>query len=162
MVAANTADAVDRLAAWLTSTGDGLPTLVVPGMWDTVSAYWPRSPYQKRRTVYVLRHAIRQHRFGAQRVLHSYPFRLVLWWPLLAGNGSAEADQRAFDVAIDALLQRMLAYLGDKSLGGRFLSSGEGDTLSEVQFDPAEHTIPQLGGLRAEASFFADDPEIFA
>jgi hypothetical protein len=163
VVATLTADAVDRETAWLSTFGDGLPALLADdgGPWDTVQAYYPRTPYEERRSIYVLRHRVMQRRFGAQRVMHSYPFRLILWWPILAVDGSAEGEQRAFDVAVDLLLQRLLGPLGDKTHGGRFLSVGEDGRLVEVDYSDPEHTVP-LGGLRAEVTYTADDREINA
>ena len=42
----STADAVDREAAWLATSGDGLPALLVTagGPFGVVQAYWPRTP----------------------------------------------------------------------------------------------------------------------
>ena len=123
MVATNTQTAVTREAAWLKTTGDGLPALekAARGPWDNIQAYYPRTPYGEQRSVYVLRHRIQQKRFANVRTMHTYPFRLILWWPLLSLDGSAEEEQQAFDVAIDLLLQRILGPLGDKTHGGRFL-----------------------------------------
>jgi hypothetical protein len=162
VVATLTADAVARETAWLTSDGDGLPALLATagGPWDNVQAYYPRTPYQEQRSIYVLRHKVAQKRFGAQRVLHTYPFRLILWWPLLAVDGSAEEEQAAFDAGIDLLLQRILGPLGDKTHGGRFLTVGE-DNISDVDYTDPEQTL-QLGGLRAEVTYSADDIEINA
>jgi hypothetical protein len=169
MVALNTETAVTRETAWLNTAGDGLPALTEPngGPWDTITAYYPRTPYQERRTIYVMRHKIQQKRFGAQRVLHTYPFRLILWWPLLDREGSAEADAQLFDDAIDLLLQRILGPLGDKTHGGRFLSTGEGAlgdgsaSRVDVDYTDPEQTL-LLGGLRAEVSYSADDIEVNA
>lgn len=163
MVATNTQDAVARETAWLLTTGDGLPALKAPvGPWDNIQAYYPRTPYLEQRSVYVLRHQIQQRRFGAQRVMHTYPFRLILWWPLQNAIGSAEEEQQAFDDAIDLALQRILGPLGDKTHGGRFLSVGEGADLLSVDYTDPEQTIPTMGGLRAEITYAADDVEINA
>lgn len=164
MVATNTDTAVTREAAWLTTTGDGLPALLASagGPWDTVQPYYPRTPYQEKRTIYVLRHRIAQNRFAAQRVMHTYPFRLILWWPILDATGSAENEQQAFDTAIDLLLQRILGPLGDKTHGGRFLSVVEDPRIADVDYTDPEQTIPALGGLRAEVTYSGDDPEINA
>jgi hypothetical protein len=166
MVATLTADAVDREAAWLNTTGDGLPALQksAGGPWDNVQAYYTRTPYGEQRTIYVLRNRIQQRRFAAQRIMHTHPFRLILWWPLLDQAGSAEADARAFDVAIDVLLQRILGPLGDKTHGGRFLSVGENAASQgavDVEMLEPEQTIP-LGGFSAHVTYSADDREINA
>lgn len=163
MVATNTDTAVTRETAWLTTSGDGLPALqaTAGGPWDNVQAYYSRTPYGEQRTIYVLRHRTQQKRFANQRTMHTYPFRLILWWPLLALDGSAEEEQAAFDVAIDMLLQRILGPLGNKTHGGRFLSVAEGPALVDVDYTDPETTIP-LGGLRAEVTYSADDVEINA
>jgi hypothetical protein len=169
VVALNTDTAVTRETTWLNVPGnDGLPALVktAGGPWDTITAYYPRVPYEERRTIYVLRHRIQQKRFGGQRVLHTYPFRLILWWPLLDEGGSLENEAQAFDSAIELLLERILGPLGDKTHGGAFLSTGEGalgDTGSRVDVDytDIEQTI-RLGGLRAEVTYSADDREVNA
>ncbi len=163
MVVTFTADAVTREAAWLTATGDGLPALLgsAGGMWDNVQAYYPRTPYENQRAIWVLRRQIRQRRFATQRVMHSHGFRLICWWPILDGAGSAETEQVGFDQAVDLVLQRILGPLGDKTHGGRFLSVGESDPV-EVEFTDPEQSIPGLGGLRAEVTYTADDREINA
>jgi hypothetical protein len=164
MVVTHTEDAVAREAAWLRTANDGLPALLATagGPWDNVQAYRPRTPYDERRSVFVLRHRITQKRFATQRVMHTYPFRLILWWPILAATGSAEEEEAAFDVAVDLLLQRILGPLGDKTHGGRFLSVGEAPALADVDYTDPEQTIPVLGGLRAEVTYSADDREINA
>ena len=163
MVATLTADAVERELAWLQVPGtDGLPALLVDngGPWDTITRY-PRTPYENRRTIYVMRHRIKQRRFAAQRVMHTYPFRLILWWPLLRSDGELELEAQDFDAAIDKLLQRILGPLGDKTHGGRFLSVGEDAETVDVDYTDIESTAP-MGGLRAEVSYTADDVEINA
>jgi hypothetical protein len=161
----STADAVARETAWLNTTvDDGLPILVADGggPFDTIGGYYPRTPYEERRTIYVLLHQIQHQRFGARRVLNRYPFRLILWWPILAADGSAETEAQAFDSGIDLLLQRIEGPMGDKTHGGRFLSAAqlEGTSISVDYTDP-EQTL-QLGGLRAEVTYTADDIEINA
>jgi len=164
MVATGTADAVARETAYLTTVGDGLPALLATagGPWDTVQAYYPRTPYEMRRCIYVLRHRIQQRRWGAQRVAHQYPFRLICWWPILDATGSAEVEQQAFDNALDLVLQRVLGPLGNKTHGGRFLSVGENPSTVDVDFTDPEHSVPTLGGFRAEVTYSADDPELNA
>lgn len=167
MVATNTDTAVTREADWLTASGDGLPALLADagGPWDLVQAYYPRTPYEQKRSIYVLRHRIEQKRFAAQRVMNTYPFRLILWWPIQALDGSAEEEQQAFDTAVDLLLQRILGYGPpgfDKTHGGRFLSVGENPRLVDVDFTDPEQTIPTLGGLRAEVTYSADGHEVNA
>ncbi len=167
MTATNTADAVAREAAWLTTSGDGLPALLEAsgGPWENVQAYIPRVVESQQRAIYVLRGRARQRRFGGRRTLYSYAFRLVLRWPLQDQQGSAEADQQAFDDAIDLLLQRILGFGGqvfDKTHGGRFLQVGEDPAgQPEVTWEDPERTTAS-GYLQAEVTYSADDPEINA
>jgi hypothetical protein len=59
------------------------------------------------------------------------------------------------------LLQRILGPLGDKTHGGRFLSVAEGPGLVDVDYTDPDATI-ELGVLRAEVTYSADDREINA
>nr|MDA8323338.1 hypothetical protein [Actinomycetota bacterium] len=100
---------------------------------------------------------------GSQRIRPSYEFRLRLVWPVRqATAGSAEAEQRAMDAAVDLLIQRIRGPLGDKTHGGRFLSVGEdlGKPAPTVTWDDPEHTIPATKSLRALVTYHADDFEI--
>ncbi|MGW1073134.1 hypothetical protein [Streptomyces sp. NPDC002537] len=63
----------------------------------------------------------------------SYEFVLKLIWPLSSGQGVAEADQWAFDAAVDELLARIDGFPDDKSHGGRFRAVAEdGEFHSEI------------------------------
>lgn len=156
-----TADAVDRETAWLNTTGDGLPELVKTdsggGPFDVVQAYYPRTPNMNQRAVYVLRSRIRQIRYSNGRLHNQYPLRLVLQWPLLAVNGSAEDEQRAFDAAVDLVLQRVAGPLLDKTHGGRFMQAAEDPREVGVEFHDPLETIPRLGALLAEVTYQATD-----
>ena len=161
----STADVVDREAAWLASSGDGLPALVsaAGGPFGVVQAYQPRTP--GRRTLgqlYVLRGRIREHRFANQRVMITYELVLDLVWPLSKGTGSAEDEQRAFDAAIDLVLARVRAYRGDKTHGGRFLSVAENPREVNVRFDHPDRTIREDSELRAQVTYTADDQDFTA
>ncbi|MFE4867730.1 hypothetical protein [Streptomyces sp. NPDC056682] len=157
----STADAVDREVAWLTSTGDGLPALLVSagGPWDNVQAYQPRTPGKRASNLYVLRRGIHEKRFANVRRMASYEFVLKLIWPLSSGQGIAEADQRAFDAAVDLVLTRIGGPVGDKSHGGRFLSVAENPEYVNVRFTDPEQTLG-VAEFHAEITYFADDTEI--
>lgn len=158
----STADAVDREVAWLTTSGDGLPALLATagGPWGLVQAYWPRTPGKRTGgQCYVLRRHIHRERFANQRTQDKYEFLLKLVWPLSSGTGNAEADQRAFDAAVNTLLTRIGGPVGDKTHGGRFLSVGENPHYTDVQFDDPEHTQPPLAIYTATVTYHADDFE---
>lgn len=158
----STADAVDREATWLaTSINDGLPNLVGTGagQFANVQAYWSRTPGRRGSNIFVLRRDIHDKRFANVRRMATYEFVLKVIWPLSSGQGSAEADQRAFDVALDKLLQRIDGFPGDKTHGGRFRSVAENPEYVNVRFEDPEHTVG-TGEFHAEVTYFADDFEI--
>lgn len=157
----STSDAVSREAAWLITTGDGLPALRKSdgGPFDVVQAYIPRTPFESARSLYVIRHRISQPRYPAQRLMSQHGFELVCWWPLLDGTGSAETDQQDFDDAVDLVLQRIAGFPLDHTHGGRFLSVAENPRQVEVSFGEAMATITQLGGFHASITYTADDPQ---
>lgn len=160
-----TATAVDREAAWLSTSGDGLPALLKAdgGPFDVVQAYWPGNRMATQKTgVYVLRTHLDDNHPMSQRYRPMYLFRLKVVWPVKAATAElAEQEQRALDVAIGFLLQRIRGPLGDKTHGARFLSVGEtpGETSSAVDFDDPEQTIPANKELRATVMYYADDIE---
>jgi hypothetical protein len=157
--------AVTREAAFLADYNptDGLPALLAGdgGPWDVVQAYATRTPREEARAIYVMRNKLDDHRTANVRVMAAYRFRLALYWPLLALDGSAEEEQQAFDTAVDLLLTRIRGLLGDKTHGGRFLSVGESPRVVEVEFHDPMHTVP-LGYLAADCTYSADDFEINA
>lgn len=162
--------APDLEAAWLSASGDGLPALLTRdgGPWDVIQAYMPRTPHQRQTQIYVLRRKVVTRRLSQQRRITTHHIVLALVWPIGQGTTAeyiAEDEQRAFDAAIDLLVTRIEAYVGDKSHGGRFLSVGEADGNEgterahiEVDIsDPAE-TVPG-GYLIANVSYLADSPD---
>ncbi|WP_438489579.1 hypothetical protein [Streptomyces sp. S186] len=158
----STADAVDREVAWLTTAGDGLPSLLTGagGPWGSIQAYQPRTPGRRNTYVIVLRRQIHEKRFANVRRMPTYEFVLKLIWPLTSGQGRAEDDQRAFDSAVDKLLTRIGGFPGDKSHGGRFLSVAEDPAYVTVRFTDPEQTMPPEAEFHAEITYFADDAEI--
>ncbi|MFD0405618.1 hypothetical protein [Kitasatospora sp. NPDC127116] len=158
----STADAVDREVAWLTSYGDGLPALLTAngGQWQTVQAYMPRTPGRRGSNIYVLRRSIREERFANVRRMPTYEFLLRLVWPLSSGSGNSEADQRAFDAAVDDVLTRIGGFPGDKSHGGRFRSVAESPRWIDVRFADPAITVPSEVEFHAEITYSADDIEI--
>lgn len=158
----DSSDAVDREAAWLATSGDGLPALLTSagGPFAVVQAYRPRTPERRALgQLYVLRGRIQQRRFANQRVMNAYAFRLELVWPITKGTGNAEDEQRAFDAAVELVLQRILGFPLDKTHGGRFLQVAEDPRNVDVAFDPPEQTIPTDSELRATISYGANDPD---
>lgn len=157
----STADAVDREVAWLQTSGDGLPALLVSagGPWDNVQAYQPRTPGKRASNLYVLRRGIHEKRFANVRRMPTYEFVLKAVWPLSSGQGIAEADQRAFDAAVDLVLTRIGGLVGDKSHGGRFLSVAENPEYVNVRFADPEQTLG-ASEFHAEITYYADDTEI--
>lgn len=157
----STADAVARETTWLTASGDGLPALLAAdgGPWDVVQAYVPRSPNASRRQIYVARARVEQPRTSNQRLMTKHHFRLRAIWPMRSGAGEAEAEQAAFDVGLDLLLQRIWGGLYDHTHGGRFLSVAENPRTVEVELDAVEQTAPQIGAFLAAISYTADDTE---
>src|SRR4051812_43969382 len=135
------ADACDREALWLSlpgTTADGLPSLMAAdgGPWDIVQAYVPRTPANRKTQIYVVRSNVRVERFGFNRTIAAYEMSLRLRWPLSNGQGNAEQDQRAFDVAINMLLLRIRGIGmnqpggADKTHGGAFLQAAEGSDVT--------------------------------
>jgi hypothetical protein len=157
----STADSVDREVAWLQTTGDGLPALVGTGagQFNNLQAYQPRTPGRRGSNLFVLRRTIHHKRFANVRRMASYEFTLKLIWPLTSGQGIAEADQRAFDVAVDAVLTRIGGFPGDKSHGGRFRSVAEDPPLVAVHFVDPVSTMPPDAEFHAEITYWADDAE---
>lgn len=158
----DSSDAVDREAAWLATSGDGLPALsaAAGGPFAVVQAYRPRTPTRRAQgQLYVLRSRIQQKRFANQRVMNHYQFRLELVWPVAKGTGAAEDEQRAFDAAVQLVLARILGFRGDKTHGGRFLSVAELPREVDVVFDPPERTIPTESELSATVTYQAQDQD---
>jgi hypothetical protein len=156
-------DAVDREAAWLSSYGDGLPTLIASqgGPYQILQPRWPRTPSTSKTGLYVLRASSVSYqidRFAAVRSMPTTQLMLRLVWPLTSGQGSAEADQLAFEQSIDLVLTRIEGLLGDKTHGGRFLSVGEGRGGIVVNYDDVETTM-QSRHYRATITYTADDVE---
>lgn len=162
----STADAVDRETAWLQTTGDGLPSLLktAGGPWDVIQAYLPRTPQTKKAQIYVLRRRFTTERRAQQRRMPTYNFHLTCLWPIggtTIGTGIAEQEQRAFDAALDLLIQRLEDQTGDKSHGGRFLAvveSENGGRIDVEYTDPAQ-TIGSGAFLEAAVTYLADDTE---
>lgn len=161
----STADAVAREAAWLATSGDGLPALLTAngGPWDIIQPYQRRTPPSEKTAIYVWRPSFTDPRVANIRLRPMYDFQLKLHWPVRqAAEGIAEAEQQALDNAVDLLIVRIRGPLLDKTHGGRFLSVGEVPRMPgvHVAFDDPEITIPQLKALKAVVSYSADDLEV--
>jgi hypothetical protein len=145
---------------WLTSFGDGLPSLVEPnGPWSVIQTFIPRVTAKKKAGVYVLLPTTRITRFSNIRSMPTYDFELKLVWPLSSGIGSAEEDLQAFYVAVDLLIRRILGPLSDKTHGGRFLSGAENPKYLEVNIDDPDTTIGSMAGFVGKVTYSADDNE---
>ena len=156
--------AVDREAAWLGTSGDGLPALKTSdgGPFQILQARWPRTPSTSKTALYVLRApsmSFMVDRYAAPRSLLTTQFLLRLTWPLASGSGSAEIEQLAFEQAIDSVLTRIMGTISDKTHGGRFLSVGESRTGIVVNYQDPEASI-QARSFGASINYSADDPEI--
>ena len=156
-------DALDREAAWLSASGDGLPALlrVDGGPFQLVQARWPRVQATRKTALYVLRspsNTARVQRFAAERSMATHRFLLRLFWPLANGQGSAEDEQLAFEQAIDLVLQRVEGVFGDHTHGGRFLSAAEPpEPITVTDYDPARDM--KAGVFIAAVTYTADDPD---
>lgn len=143
-----TADACDREAAFLNLTTDGLPVLPKPtGPWDVIQAYIPRTPANMQKQIWVTRADWGIDRLGEQRSMATYAIELRLRWPVTSsGTGAMEVEQRAFDVAINNVVMRVLGtapgFQGgigmDKTHDGAFLAAAEGAARVRVQVTPAD------------------------
>jgi hypothetical protein len=165
---ATSADAVAREAVWLTTSGDGLPTLLTTagGPWDIVQGYTPRTPPTRQTAIYLTRTSTVGVRRSNQRRIETYDFRARLHWPIgsaTTGSNLWEAEQAAFDSAIQLLTQRIYGFLGDHTHGGRFLSAAETPDPARVmtRFDDPEVTANQSPAiLSATITYTVDDFEI--
>lgn len=162
----STADAVAREAAWLAAfdATDGLPGLLKAygGPFDTVQAYWPRTPAQRRTQLYVLRSGFRVERFGFNRKINHYAFTLKLIWPQTSKAGDSESVQQGFDAAVDLVIRRISGPLApplDKTHGARFMSVAEDPTQIDVQFADPEQSIQARADLGCTITYQADDQD---
>lgn len=158
-----TADAVDRETAWLRTSGDGLPPLLrdVGGTWDLIEPYLLRTPARRRNRLYVMRPKFRIERFGSQRRIPRYDMELLAIWTLSNSAGDFQADQRAFDVALNDVVARIGGFGPphmDKTHGGAFMSVAEDHGAIEVQITPYDMPTPGLE-LEAHITYSADDPD---
>lgn len=162
------ADAVDREAAWLSTSGDGLPALLKAqgGPWDVVQPYWPRTPLTRQTGIYLTRGGFTGVRFANHRRIETNDYRGKLRWPIGATTTALnlwESEQRAFDAAIALLVTRIYGFNGDHTHGGRFLSVAEAPEPGRVavHFDDPEHTMGN-NILSAIITYSADDRDFTA
>ncbi|MEK6443635.1 hypothetical protein [Pseudonocardia sp. T1-2H] len=157
--------AIDREAAWLSASGDGLPALLksAGGPWDVIQGYWGRTTARMKTGIYLVRPAVVESRFTNQRKIQTHQFRGKLWWPIGATtvqSGLWEDEQRAFDAAVDLLVDRVRGHALDHTHGGRFLAVAEapdGGRIT-VQFaDPEQGQGSSPAALRADITYQADD-----
>jgi hypothetical protein len=159
----SSADAVARETAWLTSysAADSLPALLSGngGPFDVVHAYWPRTPAQRRRSLFVLRRSLVVERFGFNRKINHHTFELRIVWPQTSRTGQAESVQQALDDAVDLVVQRVSGLFQDKTHGARFLSVAEDPTTINVVFGDPEQTIQANADLTCSITYQADDQD---
>ncbi|WP_367134424.1 MULTISPECIES: hypothetical protein [Streptomyces] len=160
----SSSDAVAREAAWLSdyNPADGLPALptAIGGPFDTVQAYLPRTPAQRRTQLYVLRRQLREERTAHVRRMARHLIELRIIWPASSASGSSEDPQQALDVAVELVLQRVGGLLLDKTHGGRFLSVAENPPEVTVDFPDPEPGLRDRADLRCTITYWADDAEI--
>lgn len=164
-----TADACDREAAFLNLTTDGLPVLpkASGGVWDLIQAYIPRSPERLQKQIWVVRPDFAVDRTSNQRSMPTYAIELRLRWPVTStSTGNMEAEQRAFDAAINDVVMRVLGtppgFQGaigmDKTHDGAFLSVAENPRRVQVVVTPADEAwavVPVV--YTARILYAADD-----
>lgn len=166
-----TLTAVQREAAWLATSGDGLPGLLVAagGPFDVVQGYWPRTPQYRKAALYLVRAAAQDVRFGAHRKIRRHSFLLRVLWPLgstTVGTQMWETEQAALDAAVSQVLARVVAYDMDKTHGGRFMSVAEAPDAQpiNVRFSDPAHAAGGGGRveLTVEITYNADDTDYTA
>ena len=162
---APTGTAVTREAAYLRIPGtDGMPALLKAdgGPWDVVQAYWTPTRSGRLTRLYLIRGELVESRFAAHRKLDTYSFVAKLYWPVGAtstGEGMWEAEQLAFEGAIDLLLQRIRQTAFDHTHGS-FLSVAEAPEPGLIhvhQTDPEASVNSKPAELIATVSYMADD-----
>lgn len=168
----STADAVEREANWLTTfnPADGLPALLKSngGPWDIVQAYWSPSRSARQTRFYLVRGILTEDRFAAPRRMDHYTFTGKLYWPVGAttnGPGMWEAEQAAFDAAINLVLARVRGVLYDHTHGGQFLSVAEAPDPGRISVhfvDPEAAQGNSPAELRATITYEADDRDFTA
>jgi len=162
------ADAPDREAAWLTTTGDGLPSLLTAngGSWDVIQAYAPRTPNMRQTQLYVIRRRYPTVRFAQQQRMATHYLQLTATWPVGQGStgvGIAEAEQRALDVALATVVGRLEGFVTDKTHGNRFLSVGEAPNGASFNTELGDPIVGITAGLlTATITYTADDSEYIA
>ena len=160
----STATAVARETAWLRTSGDGLPALLVSagGPWQIVQGFWPGAKLRTQLPgIYVLASPCDDLRVSNQRIRPQYAFELRLNWPILRTQAPvAETEAQNLANAADLLIQRIRGLVGDKTHGGRFLSVAENPRrVTRTDADP-EMTIPGQKALRSIVTYRADDLEL--
>lgn len=166
-----TPTAVQREAAWLVTSGDGLPALVTTagGPFDVVQGYWPRTPQARKAALYLTRPGYADMRFGAHRKIRRHSFLLRVAWPIGAttiGTDLWEEEQIALDNAVHQVVARIVAFDGDKTHGGRFLSVAEAPAAQPINVRFGDPAHASGGGgrvdLTAEITYQADDNDYTA
>jgi hypothetical protein len=155
--------AEEREAAWLSSTGDGLPSLPASdgGPWDVIQAWQPGSKLNYSLSgIYVWSRPVIDDRVSSQRIMPRNDIQLYCLWPVKNPVVPlAETAQEALKQATILLLLRVRGPVGDKSHGGRFLSVAE-SVRPQAMLDNPQQTITKEGCLRQVVTYRADDYEV--
>lgn len=162
-----TLSAVQKEAAWLAAV-DALPSLLIAngGPLEIVNAYWPRTPVQTRRGLYLFRADAAEERSANYRTIRTHRFTARVLWPMSGTTNTAEAAQLGLDLAVDLVLARIRGLPGDHTHGGAFLSVAEGVTAEDnsgrisVVFSDPEQAIAAKQPFRADITYHADDLEV--
>lgn len=159
-----TADAVVRETSWLSAynPNDGLPALLSSsgGPFDVLQAYWPRSPATRTNQLYVTRGRVESDRFGFNRRMDKYTFRLRIIWPLSSTTGDWESVQQTLDNAVELVIRRIIgpvnAFPLDHTHGAQFLEVAEDPCLIAVDFSDAAQAAA-TAQLEATVTYSASD-----
>lgn len=153
-----------REAAYLATSGDGLPALLTAdgGPWQVVQAF---DPVATRRTeqswIYVTCRRVADTRASNQRIRPQYEITLDLHWPVHQTTPAiAAGEMQNLKNAADLVVQRIRGPVGDKTHGGRFLSVAEVPRRVDVAFEDASATIQGAKYVGAVITYRIDDYEI--
>jgi hypothetical protein len=153
-----------REAAWLSQSGDSLPSLLTAngGPFELVEAFDPVAARPKmKNTLYVMALHVADQRVSNMRIRPQYEITLDISWPARKpGTPLAETAMQDMKNAVDLVLQRVRGLVGDKTHGGRFLSVAEVPAMASVAYSDPAATIPGGGYVGATVSYRCDDFEI--
>jgi hypothetical protein len=160
----STATVESREAAWLSQTGDSLPSLLAAngGPFELIDAFDPVAARPKmKNTLYVMALHASDQRVSNQRIRPQYEITLDINWPARKpGTPLAETAMQDMKNAVDLVLQRVRGPVGDKTHGGRFLSVAEVPAMASVAYSDPSVTISAGSYVGCVVSYRADDFEL--